>query len=64
MSSQTSPIIIRIAQFEKETGLSVSTAYRYEAAGILPPRRRFGPRCVGWLREDVMAALRKSKPVV
>jgi prophage regulatory protein len=45
--------ILRIRDVRSRTGLSEATIYRREAAGTFPPKRRMGPKTVGWYESDV-----------
>ncbi|MHA3791491.1 AlpA family phage regulatory protein [Sphingomonas sp. YL-JM2C] len=45
--------LLRIAQVQDRTGLSVATVYRREAAGTFPPRIKLGPRSVAWYESDI-----------
>lgn len=44
----------RMKRLNDSTGLGRSTVYKYMAAGIFPKQIRLGPRCVGWLEEEVL----------
>ncbi|MBW1963415.1 MAG: AlpA family phage regulatory protein [Deltaproteobacteria bacterium] len=37
----------------EKTGVSPVTLWRWERAGIFPPRRRIGMRRVGWLDTEI-----------
>ena len=44
---------IRLPELVQWLGVSRSTIYEWEAAGLIPRRRQLGPRAVGWLRREV-----------
>jgi len=48
-----SPKIVRVKQLAEWLGISVTTAYAWEEARILPARRRFGPNVRAWLVEEI-----------
>lgn len=60
---RSSPIIVRAPQLAELIGVHRSTVWRWEQAGTLPPRRRFGPQTSGWLKSEI-AAWVESRPVV
>lgn len=45
--------IARLPKVKAITGLSRSEIYRREAEGRFPQRVVLGPRCVGWLENEV-----------
>ena len=45
--------ILRQPQVQEITGLSRTTIWRQEAAGVFPRRVRLGPRSVGWLCSEI-----------
>ncbi len=47
--------IIRQPAVQRETGLSRSTQYELQAAGLFVPPVRIGPRAVGWPLHEVRA---------
>lgn len=46
--------IIREPECHRVTGLSRSTRWRLERAGLFPRRRRISPGCTGWLRSEIL----------
>ena len=55
--------ILRKNEIKDKVGLSSVTLWRLERAGKFPSRVQLGPRCVGWLENDVDEWL-KSRPKV
>lgn len=53
--------ILRPAAAAKYLGVSKATAYRWEAAGTLPPRIILGPGVSGW-RLSELNALLEARP--
>lgn len=54
--------IIREKEITKVVGLSRTTIWRKERAGLFPARVRLGGgRAVGWLRSDLVAWLQSLK---
>lgn len=51
--------IIRPAALWKMLGISASTAYRWEATGVLPKRIQLGPRSTGYLSDEVDEYLKR-----
>ena len=47
--------ILRLPQVKAVTGLSRSSIYNYIANGSFPRQVRLGPRCVGWIEQEVDA---------
>jgi prophage regulatory protein len=47
--------VLRMERVNEATGLAKSTVYKYMAAGIFPKPIHLGPRCVGWLEEEILA---------
>lgn len=45
--------VLRLKRVIEATGLARSTIYKYIAAGIFPKPIYLGPRCVGWLEEEI-----------
>jgi prophage regulatory protein len=45
--------IIRVKHLAAKIGLSVSTIWRMEKAGLFPKRRRISAGAVGWLESEV-----------
>lgn len=45
--------LIRTAEVLARTGLSRTTIWRLERAGLFPARRRLGPNSVGWLESEI-----------
>ncbi|MNY00311.1 Prophage CP4-57 regulatory protein (AlpA) [compost metagenome] len=39
------------------TGVSATTLWRWERAGLLPKRVRLGPGAIGWIEEEIYAWL-------
>lgn len=50
--------IVRRKAAAERLGISLSSLWRYEQAGLLPPARRFGPNVSGWLNSEFEAALK------
>lgn len=46
--------VFRMKRVREATGLGRSTVYKYVAAGIFPKPIQLGPRCVGWLEEEII----------
>ena len=44
---------ISVDEFSEILGVSRTTLWRWERAGQIPPKRRFGPNTVGWLASDI-----------
>lgn len=44
----------RMKRLKEVTGLGRSTVYKYIAEGLFPKQIQLGPRCVGWLEEEVL----------
>ena len=53
--------IIRPRELSQELGVTKPTLWRWEKEGNLPPRKKIGPNCVGWLRNDIEEWL-QSRP--
>ena len=53
MTDRRRDTLLRIKAVRERTGLSAATIYRREAAGTFPPKRRMGPKMVGWYESDV-----------
>jgi prophage regulatory protein len=49
--------ILRERDVRTMTGLSRSTRWRLERAGMFPRKRRLSPGAVGWLESEVVAWL-------
>ncbi len=47
--------IVRPRELARRLTLSEATLSRWEREGLLPAKRRFGPRMVGWFEEDIEA---------
>lgn len=45
--------LLRLSQVLDKLGISRSTLYRLEDAGILPKRRRISENAVGWVEEEL-----------
>ena len=45
--------VIRQDEAIRLTGLSRTSLWRLERAGLFPPRRRIGRQAVGWLASDI-----------
>ncbi len=50
--------IIREPECERTSGLSRSTRWRQERAGLFPKRRRISSNAVGWLESEIQEWLR------
>jgi predicted DNA-binding transcriptional regulator AlpA len=44
--------IVRVEEVIRRLGVSRTTVWRWERAGLLPPKRQVGPNVVGWLEEE------------
>jgi prophage regulatory protein len=53
---------IRIPELERMLGVRAMTIWRWEKAGLFPPREQIGPNSVGW-PEHVILAWIKTRPV-
>ena len=47
------PEIFRFPSIHKATGLSRTTIWRLERAGLFPRRRQLSPNTVGWPRAEI-----------
>lgn len=47
--------VLRMKRVNDATGLARSTVYKYMAAGMFPKPIQLGPRCVGWLENEILA---------
>ena len=45
--------LLRAPEVTEKTGLSYTTIWRKERAGVFPPRRRIGANSVGWVEQEV-----------
>lgn len=45
--------IIRPTELAQRLSVSHPTLWRMERRGELPPRKKIGPRAVGWLTSDI-----------
>lgn len=45
--------LLREKDVLERLGISRATLWRWERAGITPPRRQVGPNVVGWLEEEI-----------
>jgi len=45
--------ILRLPQVKTLTGLSRSSIYNYIANGSFPRQIALGPRCVGWVEDEI-----------
>jgi prophage regulatory protein len=45
--------ILREPECQRRTGLSRSTRWRLERAGLFPRKRRIAPNCCGWLESEI-----------
>ena len=52
--------IIRLKMVKELTGLSDSSIWRREQAGVFPMRRSLGGRSVGWFYDEVTAWLENT----
>ena len=50
--------MLRLPKVVERTGLSTTTLWRRERAGLFPKRRRLGPNSVGWMESEVNEWLR------
>ena len=57
MNLQGTEKILRSKQVEEMLGISRVTLWRWERAGLVPPKRKVGPNVVGWFESEVMAWL-------
>jgi prophage regulatory protein len=62
--STRSDKILREKEVFSITGLSRSTRWRLEKAGLFPPRRSLGNNSVGWLDSEINHWIEKLKIVV
>ena len=53
--------VLRPKELARILGVSVPTIYRYDKQGLLPPRRRIGPKISGWLKSEISTWL-ESRP--
>ena len=63
MTALRSSPILRLHQLAELIGVHRNTLCRWEQAGALPPRRRFGPQTPGWLEPEIAEWI-ESRPVV
>lgn len=49
--------IIRPIELSRHLGVTKPTLWRWEKEGNLPPRKKIGPNCVGWLTADILTWL-------
>ncbi len=61
--------IIRLKDVTSRTGLSRTTVYELIAAGHSPQQLYLGPRCVGWIEQEVIywlnvKAKQRKKPTL
>ena len=54
---------IRLPELLQWLGVGKSTVYDWEKKGLIPPRRKIGPRSVGWVRRE-MREWSKLRPQV
>jgi prophage regulatory protein len=47
--------IVREPECKRRSGLSRSTRWRLERAGVFPKRRSISPGCSGWLESELAA---------
>jgi len=45
--------ILRLNEVKNKTGLSRSTIYQHMKSGLFPQSIKIGPRCIGWLEDDI-----------
>jgi len=57
------PEILRFPAVHKATGLSRTTVWRLERAGLFPARRYLSANTVGWPRSEVEAWIASRLPV-
>ena len=57
------PMILRLPEVCKTTGLSKTTIWRMVKAGTFPPPVQLSPRAVGWRRSDIEKWL-ENRPAV
>ncbi|MBI2066825.1 MAG: AlpA family phage regulatory protein [Deltaproteobacteria bacterium] len=59
MPEHDHPVILRRKDVERRTGLKRSTLYQKISIGAFPRPIQIGPRCVGWLIDEVDSWIRK-----
>lgn len=52
-----SEAIVRRKEAAQRLSISLSSLWRYEQSGLIPPSRKFGPNVSGWLSSEFDAAL-------
>jgi prophage regulatory protein len=63
--ASTVPVkLIRLPRVLERTGLSRSTIWRLERAGLFPRRRRVSANVVAWLESEVTAWIEGRSPSV
>lgn len=55
--------LIRPKAMPAKVGLSLSTIWRMEKAGLFPRRRKLSPGAVGWLESEINEWLQSRKAV-
>ena len=55
--------ILRFAAVKQATGLSRTTVWRLERAGLFPRRRQITPNTVGWLRQEISDWIASREPI-
>lgn len=53
---------VRRSELVKKVGMSYSTIYRLERAGVFPVRRQLSPGAVGWLLSEVETWMDERDP--
>ena len=55
--------ILRMNEVVERSGLSRTTIWRLERRQEFPPRRKLGPKAVGWLDDEIEEWIRSRAPV-
>jgi prophage regulatory protein len=46
---------LRLPEVLDRVGVTAVTIWRWEQQGLFPPRRKIGPRLVGWVESEIVA---------
>ncbi|MHB1609704.1 MAG: helix-turn-helix transcriptional regulator [Acidiferrobacter sp.] len=52
-SEHQPPVLLRLPEVKRRTGLSRSTVYKWMKDGQFPARKHVGQRSVAWLEQDI-----------
>lgn len=55
MATLSQSRILRANELSKKLGVSRVTLWRWQRAGLLPPRVQYGPNSVGWVESEIDA---------